>query len=61
MDIRLFLSNEKADRALATMAPTMAPTMATRLLGLHRLYHFAEIMRADIGITALDMGDDGGV
>ena len=57
MDIRLFLSNEKADRALATMAPTMA----TRLLELHRLYHFAEIMRADIGITALDMGDDGGV
>ena len=57
MDIQLFLSDEKADRALATMAPTMV----TRLLGLHRLYHFAEIMRADIGITALDMGDDGGV
>ena len=57
MDIQLFLSNEKADRALATMAPTMA----TRLLGLHRLYHFAEIMRTDIGITALDMGDDGGI
>ena len=57
MDIRLFLSDEKADRALATMAPTMV----TRLLGLHRLYHFAEIMRTDIGITALDMGDDGGI
>jgi hypothetical protein len=57
VDIRLFLSNEKVDRALATMTPTIA----TRLLGLHRLHHFAEILHADVGITALDMGDDGGV